>query len=273
MSETWFQRSAKKTASVVALACCLLATMVRCQEIPVQIVDVDLSPLVEALADSPARFAVPVRASAELDRHGRWSESGGLSRWRHSMRVPAAISMSFLADRISLPPGATLKISNGDATFQYTAQDIICEITPGNQGPAKASVALVVANQYQCSGTLVNNARRDGTPYVLTARHCQGPAGGLPHHAASVTVYWEAQTGCAAELVPAAAQVPAVQTATPVAALVDRLAVVAAGLREARCCCGCCCCSQRCASDSSETCVSPPPSATPAVRHRAAHPG
>jgi hypothetical protein len=54
-----------------------------------------------------------------------------------------------------------------------------CYTTTANQGPAHATVALIIGNLYQCSGTLLNDARGDGSPYVLTARHCQsGQLGG-----------------------------------------------------------------------------------------------
>lgn len=284
-STQWPQRCAALFRVCVTAAACLFVPVVHGQEaVSLQTLNVDLTPLVESLGDSPTRFAVPIRASADLTRSGRWTESGGLSRWRHSMRVPSAVSMSLLADRINLPRGAVLKVSNGEVSFQYTADDIIqgrlwsrlvrgdridleltvpttlrgsarlviselqagyraisrgqrnhpsfdrmrrsrlglrtlslsplsggaddacrinyrCEETPENAGPAKASVALVIANQYQCSGTLVNNARQDGIPYILTARHCQGSiAGGAPPSAAAVTVYWQAMSSCNEEL-------------------------------------------------------------------------
>src|SRR5262249_12278738 len=67
-----------------------------------------------------------------------------------------------------------------------------CNVTAANDGPGRSSVALVIANAVQCSGTLVNNARSDGLPYILTARHCQGGVDGAPapQNAASVWVYW-----------------------------------------------------------------------------------
>jgi hypothetical protein len=73
-----------------------------------------------------------------------------------------------------------------------------CNITAANEGPGRSSVALVIANAVQCTGTLVNNARQDGVPYILTARHCQAGANGqpAPQNAASVSVYWNATTPC-----------------------------------------------------------------------------
>jgi hypothetical protein len=77
-----------------------------------------------------------------------------------------------------------------------------CHATSANAGPAHATVALIIANLYQCTGTLLNDARGDGAPYVLTARHCEkGQLGGAdPDAAAVVSVYWDAVTPCGTEL-------------------------------------------------------------------------
>ena len=77
-------------------------------------------------------------------------------------------------------------------------QNYACNATSANQGPAHATVAVLIGNQYQCTGTLLNNTRGDGTPYILTARHCQTGklGGGDPGTAASVVIYWDAVTPC-----------------------------------------------------------------------------
>ncbi len=77
-----------------------------------------------------------------------------------------------------------------------------CVVTPGNSPPAQATVALLVGNLYQCTGTLINNTAQDNTPYILTARHCQNGryGGGSPGAASSVTVYWDALTNCGTDL-------------------------------------------------------------------------
>jgi hypothetical protein len=77
-----------------------------------------------------------------------------------------------------------------------------CQATNTNQGPANATVAIVVGNLTQCTGTLVNDTSGDGIPYVLTARHCENGVlgGGAPGAAASVTVYWDAVTPCGTTL-------------------------------------------------------------------------
>jgi hypothetical protein len=88
------------------------------------------------------------------------------------------------------------------ATTQSCTENYSCNATTANQGPAHATVAVLVADQYQCTGTLLNNTRNDFTPYVLTARHCENGVlgGGAPQAASSITVYWDAVTPCGATL-------------------------------------------------------------------------
>jgi lysyl endopeptidase len=77
-----------------------------------------------------------------------------------------------------------------------------CEVTPGNTPPAAATVALVIGNQYQCTGAMINDVPRDNSPHLLTARHCETGklGGGSPSAAANVTVYWDAVTPCGSTL-------------------------------------------------------------------------
>ena len=77
-----------------------------------------------------------------------------------------------------------------------------CDVSAGNANPAAATVALVVENLYQCTGTLINDVPGDNRPYVLTARHCQTGrlGGGNPAAASGVTVYWNAISPCGAPL-------------------------------------------------------------------------
>ena len=59
-------------------------------------------------------------------------------------------------------------------------------------------MALTVANQFQCTGSLINDIPGDNTHYLLTARHCEtGQLGGGDLTAAqNVTVYWDATSAC-----------------------------------------------------------------------------
>jgi len=88
-------------------------------------------------------------------------------------------------------------VAAADCTQNYS-----CNATDANQGPGRATVAVLVANQFLCTGTLLNNTSNDATPYVLTARHCENGkmGGGNPDAAQSVTVYWDAVTACGATL-------------------------------------------------------------------------
>jgi lysyl endopeptidase len=87
-------------------------------------------------------------------------------------------------------------------TLSLCADNWSCEITPTNEGPGNATVALIIGNIGQCSGVLLNDVPGDGTPYILTARHCENgnPNGGTPSAAANVTVHWNAVSACGASL-------------------------------------------------------------------------
>ena len=88
---------------------------------------------------------------------------------------------------------------SGDASCVINYE---CAVTAGNAPAAAATVALVIENLYQCTGTLINDVPGDDKPYVLTARHCQTGqlGGGNPDAAAGVTVYWNASSACGTPL-------------------------------------------------------------------------
>jgi hypothetical protein len=73
-----------------------------------------------------------------------------------------------------------------------------CIATTANRGPAKATVAILISNIAQCTGTLLNNTREDGRAYVLTARHCETGdlGGGTPGIASQISIYWDAVSPC-----------------------------------------------------------------------------
>ncbi len=77
-----------------------------------------------------------------------------------------------------------------------------CEVTASNAPPGSATVALIIGNLYQCTGSMINNVPGDNTPYLLTARHCETGqlGGGNPGAASTVTVYWDAVTPCGSDL-------------------------------------------------------------------------
>jgi hypothetical protein len=241
----------------------------------VDVLSVDLNPLIDRAAKSPTRFAVDVPYTTSPTTAGEWSTSGPLSTWTYSTQIPSAVSMSFHATRALLPESATLTVTANGVNYVYTAKDTrdgelwsrigrgdslvfelkvptkdaprvrleitsmqagfrafgpgmrnhrhydairtqslgtmaaslpgcaenwSCNVTPTNEGPGDATVALIIGNVGQCSGVLLNNARQDGTPYVLTARHCENGSsdGGQPGNAANVDVYWDVVTPCGA---------------------------------------------------------------------------
>ena len=146
----------------------------------------------------------------DIHRGGLWSRVAPGDWLQFDIRVPAAAKSgvvlnvsSFQAGFRSLGPGvpdhpyyARLKAQGSAASTQSCVQNYECGVTANNTGPAHSTVALVIANLYQCSGTLLNDVPGDQTPYVLTARHCESGklGGGNPGVAADVVVYWDATT-------------------------------------------------------------------------------
>ena len=258
-------------AAWMSLACC--HTHVVCAAPLIDVVRVDLNPLIDSAARSPEQFAVNIPRAVSSSAQGSWSQQGSLTTWVYSTRIATAISMSFHASHVLLPPSAVLTVSTARTTVKYVARDVsrnglwgrplpgdtvnfsltvnsadanrvhfhidslqagyrslgagvldhphfaqikrqaaaattgctenyACHVTAANQGPARATVALIIGNLYQCSGTLLNNTRGDGVPFILTARHCEKGEldGGNPDAAATVGVYWDSITPCGSPL-------------------------------------------------------------------------
>lgn len=230
---------------------------------PQKVLNVDLTPKIEASAARRERFAVNVPHAANLANAGSWERAAGVSTWRYSLRIPTAVSLSFHAAEFQLPPGATLKVTNaagaqavylptdggrlglwsrisrGDSLWfelsvptvnesglrfsiaslqagyrglgggvvdhpHYSKlrsaalaaalapcdENFACHLTDENGHNADATAAIVIGGVALCTATLVNNLRNDGTPYLLSARHCQdSPDSG-------VVAYWDAMTPC-----------------------------------------------------------------------------
>jgi hypothetical protein len=265
-------RSASHRLAAVLLPVLLLCRAATAVAAP-EVLDIDLSPLIDRSAQYPTRFAVDVPHVVSTANAGTWRQNGTSSTWTYSIRVATAVSMSFHASFVNLPPSAVLTVTGKNGvSASYRARDVVrsglwsrplagdslmlslsldtaerprtalqidsfqagyrslgggvsdhahyralinapattnsctvnysCDATSANQGPAHATVAVVVGNVIQCSGTLVNDTSGDGTPYVLTARHCENGmlGGGDPAAAASVTVYWDAVSPCGAPL-------------------------------------------------------------------------
>jgi hypothetical protein len=94
------------------------------------------------------------------------------------------------------------ELKRAAAAASSCTENYSCHVSAGNSGPSHATVALVIGNLYECTGTLVNNTASDGRPYILTARHCENGqlGGGDPDAAATVSVYWDALTPCGTPL-------------------------------------------------------------------------
>ena len=269
MKRTGLPRLGVLGAAAVLLFLCRVAIAATAQEV----LNVDLSPLIDESARYPTRFAIDLPHAVSIADAGTWTQSGGRSTWTYSIRIPTAVSMSFHAAAANLPAGAVLTVTGANGrSGSYRARDIArsglwsrplpgdslllsltvdtaaraqtvldiesfqagyrsvgagvpdnthyrslmrnkaqlsncvvnyaCEANSANQGPANATVAIVVANVGQCTGTLLNDTSSDGAPYVLTARHCENGmlGGGDPGAAANVTVYWDAETPCGSPL-------------------------------------------------------------------------
>lgn len=60
--------------------------------------------------------------------------------------------------------------------------NVICEEADDWRDQIRSVVALEMFDSrysYMCTGSLINNTRNDGTPYILTAYHCQDMDGGV----------------------------------------------------------------------------------------------
>jgi hypothetical protein len=87
-----------------------------------------------------------------------------------------------------------LEAATSAAVVAACSQSFACHETAANSGNAAATAAIVIDGQALCTATLVNNLRNDGTPYLLSARHCRVTS------QSNVVVYWDAVTPCGAPL-------------------------------------------------------------------------
>jgi hypothetical protein len=90
---------------------------------PAKVLNVDLEPGIRASALRPERFAVDVPTSANSSIDGSWSRANGVSTWRHALRIPTAVSMSFHARTLVLPAGAVLRVTAGTSSVVYRQSD------------------------------------------------------------------------------------------------------------------------------------------------------
>lgn len=95
-----------------------------------------------------------------------------------------------------------LVILAGERQSEACARNYQCHTELGNADSAAATVAIVIRNMFLCTGTLINDVPGSETPFVLTARHCQGGSGpgGDPGAAADTRYYWNAVDACGSSL-------------------------------------------------------------------------
>ena len=178
-----------------------------------------------AKAALPANAVLSVRAGTtsytyrprDLHRGELWSRIARGDALELTLRVPVAARSqvkfeidSFQAGYRGLGGGVAnhphydqiMRESVVAANSSSCVQNYACDVTASNKPSAQATVGLVIADLYQCTGSLINNIAGDNTPYVLTARHCETGTfgGGNPGAATQVIVYWDAMSPCSQAL-------------------------------------------------------------------------
>src|SRR5580658_1260692 len=73
--------------------------------------NINLDPLIDNAAHDRNRFAVNIPHSISTSSQGTWIQARSTSTWTYSTRVPTAISMSFHASHLTLPPSAVLTVT------------------------------------------------------------------------------------------------------------------------------------------------------------------
>lgn len=157
--------------------------------------------------------------AGDIHRGQLWSRVQPGAALQFTLSVPAAARAQAVFEIASLQVGYRalgagvadhpyyLKLQARSATTSGNSSCVVnyeCKVTAANTPPAAATVALLVANQFQCTGTLINDVPGDNTPYVLSARHCitgnVDVADDPVAAAEATTVYWDATSACGATL-------------------------------------------------------------------------
>jgi hypothetical protein len=115
------QSAAYGLPALLLLLLCPAASAAAVQDV----LDTDLSPLIDQSAQYPTRFAVDVPHAVSTADSGTWTQAGTISTWTYSIRIPTAVSMSFHAADVNLPAGAVLTVSGANGTsVSYRAHDV-----------------------------------------------------------------------------------------------------------------------------------------------------
>lgn len=83
----------------------------------------DLLPQIREAASRSGQFAVNLPHAVSAVRSGQWTRVGAVHRWTYAVHVPDAVSLSFHASRLVLPPSAVLQVRSAATTATYRASD------------------------------------------------------------------------------------------------------------------------------------------------------
>jgi hypothetical protein len=89
-----------------------------------EVLDVDLSPLIDRSAQYPTRFAVEVPHPVSIEGAGSWTQNGTASAWTYAIRIPGAVSMSFHASMAYVPPTRVLKVAGSRVGLEPTTNGL-----------------------------------------------------------------------------------------------------------------------------------------------------
>ncbi|MFA7488438.1 MAG: hypothetical protein WCY72_10200, partial [Lysobacteraceae bacterium] len=143
------------------------------------------------LLDGNGKTSIRPFTAADNKPHGElWTPMVAGEEAMLELRVPVA-----LRDQVVLALGS-INAGFVDLDDPYAAVksgscniDVVCPAGDQWRDQIRSVGAYTRAGVDYCSGTLVNNARGDGTPYFLTANHCASTSA----HASSIVVYWNYQ--------------------------------------------------------------------------------
>lgn len=130
--------------------------------------------------------------------HANETHEGKL--WTAIVPSDAVVMELRLPERQKASVGLALeKVHHGTISFAKMGEaaaksgscnvDAICSQADGWSNERSSVALLTIANNFLCTGELVNNVRADGRPLLLTANHCQAGT-----NASSVISYWNYQT-------------------------------------------------------------------------------
>lgn len=143
------------------------------------------------LLDDQGEAAMRPFTAADNKDHGQlWTPLVVGEEMMLELRVPLA-----LQDQVALSLGS-INAGFVDLDDPWAAVksgscnvDVVCPEGDQWRDQIRSVGAYTISGVDYCSGTLVNNARGDGTPYFLTARHCLSNQSA----ASSTVVYWNYQ--------------------------------------------------------------------------------